>query len=406
MSEDILIKEVTGTAAFRQEARRWLDQVAKPVDAEGGWGNGDDSVAVFENWTAEEERQRVGAMRAWEKQRFDAGWGALSWSAEYGGRGLPKHYEQIFAEETAGYDVPKPNELIAVTQQLIAPTIARWGTEEQKQKFLRALLRTDLLACQLFSEPEAGSDLAGVRTQAVRDGDEWVLTGQKVWTSGALVAEYGEAICRTDPTAAKHAGLTAFMVPLDAPGVTIRPIRQMSGGATFNEVFLDGVRIPDSARLGPEGGGWRVALTTLAAERLDSGGLGSGTIDKVLLLIKHLGRDLDAVEIDQVADLYVRSMSGRLTGLRVRAQMAAGADPGAEASVGKLYATETMRRTSEVVAHLLGPRIASDTGEWGTFSWSEHLLGAPGYRIAGGSDEIQRNIIAERVLGLPKEPTK
>ncbi|MDQ0242104.1 acyl-CoA dehydrogenase family protein [Arthrobacter bambusae] len=404
MKDDIAVEEVADTAAFRQHARQWLAEVAAPVDAQGGWGGGEDSVAVFENWTPEEERQRVGVMRAWEQQRFDAGWGALSWPAEYGGRGLPKHYEQIFAEEAAGYDVPKPNELIAVTQQLIAPTIARWGTEEQKQTFIRALLRTDLLACQLFSEPEAGSDLAGVRTQAVRDGDEWVLNGQKVWTSGALVAEYGEAICRTDPAAAKHAGLTAFMVPLDAPGVTIRPIRQMSGGATFNEVFLDGVRIPDSARLGPEGSGWRVALTTLAAERLDSGSLGSGTIDKVLSLVGHLGRDLDAAETDQVADLYVRSMAGRITGLRVRAQMASGSDPGPEASVGKLYATETMRRTSEAVAHLLGPRIAADTGEWGTFGWSEHLLGAPGYRIAGGSDEIQRNIIAERVLGLPKEP--
>jgi alkylation response protein AidB-like acyl-CoA dehydrogenase len=391
-------------AEFRAQANGWLSSVAQRVPVEDAWGSGNDSVAVFENWTEAEEREHTAAISAWERQRFDAGWGALSWPAEYGGRGLPKHYEQIFAEEEAAYDVPRRNELFAVTQQLIAPTIAMWGTDEQKQRYLRAMLRTDILACQLFSEPGAGSDLAAVQTRAVRDGADWLLTGQKVWTSGALVAQFGEAICRTDPQAGKHAGLTAFLVPLDAPGVTIRPIRQMSGGATFNEVFLDEVRISDTQRLGPEGQGWRVALSTLAAERLDSGGLGAETIDRVLGLARNLGRPLDALEIDRVADIYVRSMIGRITGLRVRASVATGADPGPEASVGKLYATETMRRTSETVAHLLGPRLAADTGEWGTYCWGEHVLGAPGYRIAGGSDEIQRNIIAERVLGMPREP--
>jgi alkylation response protein AidB-like acyl-CoA dehydrogenase len=391
-------------AEFRAQANGWLSSVAQRVPVEDAWGSGNDSVAVFENWTEAEEREHTAAISAWERQRFDAGWGALSWPAEYGGRGLPKHYEQIFAEEEAAYDVPRRNELFAVTQQLIAPTIAMWGTDEQKQRYLRAMLRTDILACQLFSEPGAGSDLAAVQTRAVRDGADWLLTGQKVWTSGALVAQFGEAICRTDPQAGKHAGLTAFLVPLDAPGVTIRPIRQMSGGATFNEVFLDEVRISDTQRLGPEGQGWRVALSTLAAERLDSGGLGAETIDRVLGLARNLGRPLDALEIDRVADIYVRSMIGRITGLRVRASVATGADPGPEASVGKLYATETMRRTSETVAHLLGPRLAADTGEWGTYCWGEHVLGAPGYRIAGGSDEIQRNIIAERVLGMAREP--
>jgi alkylation response protein AidB-like acyl-CoA dehydrogenase len=393
-------------AEFRAQANGWLSSVAQRVPVEDAWGSGNDSVAVFENWTEAEEREHTAAISAWERQRFDAGWGALSWPAEYGGRGLPKHYEQIFAEEEAAYDVPRRNELFAVTQQLIAPTIAMWGTDEQKQRYLRAMLRTDILACQLFSEPGAGSDLAAVQTRAVRDGADWLLTGQKVWTSGALVAQFGEAICRTDPQAGKHAGLTAFLVPLDAPGVTIRPIRQMSGGATFNEVFLDEVRISDTQRLGPEGQGWRVALSTLAAERLDSGGLGAETIDRVLGLARNLGRPLDALEIDRVADIYVRSMIGRITGLRVRASVATGADPGPEASVGKLYATETMRRTSETVAHLLGPRLAADTGEWGTYCWGEHVLGAPGYRIAGGSDEIQRNIIAERVLGMPREPQR
>jgi alkylation response protein AidB-like acyl-CoA dehydrogenase len=344
--------------------------------------------------------------RRWEQLKFDSGWGALSWPAEYGGQDLPKFYELIFQEEQSNFDVPKRTELFAVTQQLIAPTIEAWGTPEQKSRFVRALLRTDLLACQLFSEPDAGSDLAAVRTRAVRDGADWLITGQKVWTSGARVADFGEAICRSDPDAGKHAGLTAFMIPLDAEGITVRPIRQMSGGATFNEVFLDEVRVSDDLRIGDPGQGWRVALSTLAAERLDSGNLGSETIDRILPLAGHLGRTLTAVEADRVADVYVRSMIQRMTGLRVRASIAAGAEPGPEASVGKLYATETMRRTSDLALQLLGPAMLADSGEWGTFAWTEHLLGAPGYRIAGGSDEIQRTIIAERVLGLPREPVR
>jgi acyl-CoA dehydrogenase len=390
--------------AFRLRARAWLDSVADRRDQARQWGEGDDSVAVFENWDAEAERAHTDAGRRWEQRKFDAGWGALSWPAQYGGQSLPKYYELIFADEESLFDVPKRGELFSVTQQLIAPTVAAWGTAEQRGRFVRALLRTDLMACQLFSEPDAGSDLAAVRTRAVRDGSDWLITGQKVWTSGARVADFGEAICRSDPDAPKHAGLTAFLVPLDAPGVTIRPIRQMTGGATFNEVFLDQVRVPDDLRLGQPGQGWRVALSTLAAERLDSGALGAGTIDRLLLLARNLGRDLTGTEADRVADVYLRSMTARMTGLRVRAAIAAGAQPGSEASAGKLYATETMRRTSDVALQLLGPDMIADGGAWGRYAWTEHLLGAPGYRIAGGSDEIQRTIIAERILGLPREP--
>jgi acyl-CoA dehydrogenase len=389
---------------FRVRARAWLDSVTERRDPAGQWGEGDDSVAVFENWDARAEREHTDAGRRWEKRKFDAGWGALSWPAQYGGQGLPKFYELIFAEEESRFDVPRRSELFSVTQQLIAPTVAAWGTAEQCDRFVRALLRTDLMACQLFSEPDAGSDLAAVRTRAVRDGSDWLITGQKVWTSGALVADFGEAICRSDPAAPKHAGLTAFLVPLDAPGVTIRPIRQMTGGATFNEVFLDEVRVPDDLRLGEPGQGWRVALSTLAAERLDSGALGAATIDRLLLLARNLGRDLTGTEADRVADVYLRSMAARMSGLRVRAAIAAGAQPGPEASAGKLYATETMRRTSDVALQLLGDDMIADGGGWGRYAWTEHLLGAPGYRIAGGSDEIQRTIIAERVLGLPREP--
>lgn len=343
-------------------------------------------------------------IRAYEQAKFDAGWGALNWPAEYGGRGLPMAYVLAFRREEATFDVPRRTEMFSVTQQLVAPTIAQWGTPKQRERYVRALLRTDLIACQLFSETEAGSDLAAVRTRAVQGEDgRWTIDGHKIWTSGARVADLGVAVCRTDPDVAKHAGLTVFLVPMDAPGVTVRPIRQMTGGSSFNEVYLDGVVLGDEYRLGPVGQGWKVALTVLAAERLDAGNLGLANADQAVELARNLGRPLDAVERDRVADLITRSYVQRITGMRVAEAIVAGQEPGPEASVGKLLATDTMSTTSEVVRLLLGPELTVDSGRWGTWAWTEHVLGAPGYRIAGGTDEIQHNILAERVLGLPKE---
>jgi alkylation response protein AidB-like acyl-CoA dehydrogenase len=388
---------------FAADARRWLSSVAEPRSA-AQWGVGQDSVAVFENWTREEERAQTDLIRAYEQAKYDAGWGALTWPEEYGGRDLPTSYALRFRQEEDAFEVPRRTEMFSVTQQLVAPAVAQWGTDVQRERYVRAMLRTDLIACQLFSETEAGSDLAAVRTRAVERDGHWVLDGHKVWTSGAPVADLGVAVTRTDPDAAKHAGLTVFLVPMDAPGVTVRPIRQMTGGSSFNEVYLDGVELSDDLRLGPVGQGWRVALTVLAAERLDSGNLGLANADRAVELAHHLDRPLTELERDRVADLVTRSYVQRLTGMRVAAAVVAGRDPGPEASVGKLLATDTMARTSEVVRLLLGPRLAADDGGWGTWAWSEHLLGAPGYRIAGGTDEIQHNIIAERVLGLPREP--
>ena len=391
---------------FRAEARAWLESVAPRRPVDGAWGTGDDSVAVFENWTAEQEREHTERIRAWEQTRYQAGWGALSWPERFGGRDLPAYYEQLYRNEEAAFDVPRRTEIFPVTQQLVAPAVRIWGTPEQQERWIAPMLSTDVLACQLFSETEAGSDLAAVRTRAVRDGDRWVLDGHKVWTSGARVADWGVAVCRTDPSVRKHAGITVFLVPMDAPGVSVRPIRQMTGGASFNEVYLDGVVVEDANRLGPVGEGWRVTLSVLAAERLDSGSLGLANADRAIALAGHLGRPLTGGEAERTADLFVRALVQRLIGLRVTAALVAGREPGAEASVGKLYATETMRRTSDLVLRLLGPRLVADTGEWGTFAWTEHLLGAPGYRIAGGTDEIQRTILAERVLGLPREPSR
>jgi alkylation response protein AidB-like acyl-CoA dehydrogenase len=388
---------------FRHAAREWLASVAEPRTA-AQWGVGPDSVAVFENWTPEEERSETDRIRAYEQAKYDAGWGALTWSAEYGGRGLPMSYALAFRREEEAFDVPRRTEMFSVTQQLVAPAIAQWGTSEQRERYVSAMLRTDLIACQLFSETEAGSDLAAVRTRAVERDDHWVLDGHKVWTSGAPVADLGVAVTRTDSSVARHAGLTVFLVPMHAPGVTVRPIRQMTGGSSFNEVYLDGVELSDDMRLGPVGQGWKVALTVLAAERLDSGTLGLANADRAVDLARNLGRPLTELERDRVADLVTRSYVQRLTGMRVAAALVSGVDPGPEASVGKLLATDTMARTSEVARTLLGPELAADTGGWGTWAWTEHLLGAPGYRIAGGTDEIQHNILAERVLGLPREP--
>lgn len=392
-----------GLDEFIVAAREWLDGVASPRQSRP-WGEGSDAVVVFENWTPEQEREETDRRRAYEQAKFDAGFGALTWSAEYGGRDLPIAFDLAFRRLESEYDLPQRTEMFPVTQQLIAPTVAQWGTEEQRSEYVRALLRTDLIACQLFSETEAGSDLAAVRTRAVEKDGTWVLNGAKVWTSGAPVADYGVAVCRTDSDVAKHQGLTMFIVPMDAPGVTVRPIRQMTGGSSFNEVLIEDVQLDDRYRLGPVGAGWKVALTVLAAERLDSGNLGLDNADQAVELARNLGRELDALERDSVADLVCRSFVQRLVGMRVAAAVVAGREPGPEASVGKLLATDTMARTSETVRRLLGPELTLRGDKWGTWAWTEHVLGAPGYRIAGGTDEIQRNILSERVLGLPREP--
>ncbi|MBK9179147.1 MAG: acyl-CoA dehydrogenase family protein [Acidimicrobiales bacterium] len=397
---------------FRAEARAWLDANAerKPevttADDEVGWGVGDDDVAVFLNLGEEEERARIEAARAWQQAKYDAGFGAISWPVEHGGRGLPVSYLRAFNQEEARFVTPNPGELFPTSMGLVAPTIAAFGTPQQRDRFLRPMLRAEILACQLFSEPGAGSDLASLACRAERDGDQWVLNGQKVWTSGARFAQWGEALCRSDPSLPKHTGITAFLVPLGAPGVEVRPIRQMTGGSNFNEVFLTDVRIADELRLGAEGEGWRVGLTTLGFERDHSGGGGpaGGGFTRVLALARHLGRTDEPVVRQALAGLYARQRLMQLTTRRAAAALRAGQTPGPEGSLGKLLWTEGMRRTSDVVSLVLGPRLVADTGEWGTYAWAEQVLGAPGYRIAGGSDEIQRSIIGERVLGLPKEP--
>ena len=257
--------ELPDVEVFRKEAFLWLEanaslRSAHPTDGEDDemeWGVGSDNVAVFHNFSEDEERARLEATRDWQRKKFDAGYAMINWPAELGGRGLPSSYLRAYNTEEAKFVTPSAGELPPTSMGLIATTVAAYGTPEQKRRLIEPLMRMDELACQLFSEPSAGSDLASLTTRAARDGDEWVLNGQKVWTSGARFADWGLAITRTDFDVPKHRGLTAFMVPFVAPGVEVRPIRRCRAAANFNEVFLTDVRLGDDLRLGPVGEGWR-----------------------------------------------------------------------------------------------------------------------------------------------------
>ena len=363
-------------------------------------------VAVFHTLCYEEELHILKKLRAWQRAKFQAGYAAISWPLELHGAGLPATYADGFkAAEAAEVSLTR-HELVSMTLNLIAPTVRLYGSAELKARVFPGMHNGDLLACQLFSEPEAGSDLAAVATRAVRDGGDWVLNGQKVWTSGAQFAEWGQALVRTDPAAAKHAGLTALMVPMDAPGVEVRPIKQMSGGTSFNEVLLHDVRVPDAYRMGAPGEGWKVTRATLAFERANASnkaGVG-GQFDQLVDLARRTNswehRDIR----QRLADVYLRERAAEVSLARERRARETGEPPGAAGSMRKVQWVEKLRAVSDLATEMLGSGIVADSGRPGEFSWTAHVLGAPGYRIAGGSDQIQRTIVAERHLGLPAEP--
>lgn len=387
---------------YEEQARGWLDAELPARAAQ----EHDPTYAIFHNRTHDEERALIDAARAWQARRVDAGFGAITWGPDWGGPGLTAGHERVYVNLERGYQAPDRHENVLVTVELVAPTLHALGTDEQRERFVRPFLRADELCCQLFSEPGAGSDLAGLSTKAVRSGDTWRINGQKVWSSGAQFSEWGLLIARSDRSAPKHKGMTAFMVPMDTPGVEVRPIRQMSGGSTFNEVFLSDVELPDSLRVGAEGDGWNVALTTLGFERNSSAGIvsaGGNSVD-LARLADRLGLSDDPLVRRRLGDAAIYERAAALMVARYAERERAGAVPGVEGSIGKLVWTQNLKRVGDAAASFLGDRIVADTGEPDTFAWSEHLLGAPGYRIAGGSDEIQRNIIGERGLGLPREP--
>ncbi|MFM7060411.1 MAG: acyl-CoA dehydrogenase family protein [Actinomycetes bacterium] len=394
---------------FQAEAREFL---GAHLDRRGEetfvWGEGSERVGVLEEKSPEQEARELAAAKEWKATEFDAGFGWITGPEEYGGAGLGREFDRAYREVASKYSLPNQSQF-GIGLGMVAPTILAHATPEVKDAYLRRMWRGDIVGCQLFSEPIAGSDLAGIQTRAVRDGDEWVVTGQKVWTSGAHYSDIGEVITRTDPDKPKHRGMTMFVVDMHAPGVEVRPLRQMTGGAAFNEVFFDEVRIPDSHRLGDVDGGWTVALTTLMNERasIGGGGGGAGTMSmaRLLGLARFLEVDGDPIVRQGLADIFIRGAVARYTNLRASAKIRAGQLPGPEMSIGKLALTDNLTRTSQLLGEMLGPRLTADGGEWGTYAWSEFVLGTPGMRIAGGSDEVMRNIVGERVLGLPKEPT-
>jgi len=402
--------DVISVEDFRTEAIAFLDDHATPKPAVQvfEWGRGSDDVAVFDEKDREAEAAEAEVSKEWRRSRFDNGFGWISGPEKFGGAGLTAAHARAYDSLESGYDTPNMG-VFAISLGMVAPTILAHATPEVQDLYLRDLYRGDRVGCQLFSEPGSGSDLASLQTRAERDGDEWILNGQKVWTSAAHLSDIGEIICRTDPDLPKHKGLTGFVVDMGAPGVEIRPLRQMTGGSAFNEVFFTDVRVPDSHRLGDVNQGWTVALTTLMNERASigaGGGGGSGlfTPARMHAMLEHFGRDDDPVIRDEAARVFISSMVAKWNNQRALDKIKAGGLPGPELSTAKLSLTQNMQAYTEWAAHVLGPRLTADTGEWGTFAFAKMLCGVPGMRVAGGTDEIMRNIVAERVLGLPKDP--
>ncbi len=392
---------------FQADALAFLEANAPRKEAEKKfvWGEGADKVAMFEEKDRQSEKLDVAEACAWRRKKFDAGFGYVFGSEQYGGRGLPVAYSRAYDALEARYEIPNQS-CFTIGLGMVAPTIVDHGSDIARELYVRKMYRGDIVGCQLFSEPGAGSDLANLSTKAERDGDEWIITGQKVWTSGAHYSDIGEIIARTDFDMPKHKGLTGFIVDMHAPGVEIRPLRQMTGGASFNEVFFTEVRVRDDHRLGDINNGWNVALTTLMNERaaIGAGGGGGGMFTRVIEMVKFYELDKDPVVRDELAKIIIHNKVAGYNNQRAMDKIKSGQMPGPEMSMAKLAGTANMMRLGDFVSMVLGPKLIADSGEWGTFAWNQLILGTPGGRIAGGSDEVMRNIVAERVLGMPKDP--
>ena len=351
-------------------------------------------------------------MRDWQRKMHDAGYVGLTWPKEYGGRGLTFMEEMIVQEEMALAKAPPILNILGVG--MAGPTIIAYGTEEQKQRYVKKILSCEEIWCQGYSEPNSGSDLASLQTRAVKDGDHWVINGQKVWTSLAHVSDWMMLLARTDPTAPKHKGITYFLLDMKLPGVTVKPLRQITGDAEFNEVFFDNVRVHESQVLGGVNNGWAVGLTTLMYERLALGfGLQTRlriAVDAVIELARQMekgGRAItkDAVMRQKLAQLWIDTEALKYTGARAVTKLLRGELPGPEASTGKMGWVETHQKLQEIAMEIQGPysqlmRGGDRAVEGGV--WQYTFLRSRANSIEGGTTEIQKNIIGERVLGLPK----
>lgn len=368
-TDDITVDEL------RDQARTWL--AAHKAEAPRDYG-------------AIPPPEMIEEAIAWQKLLFESGWAGIHWPVEYGGRGLTPAHTAAWTTECAIAEVPPWINMVGLV--LTGGSILMFGTDEQKARHLPGILTADNVWCQLFSEPGAGSDLASLATKAELDGDTWVVSGQKVWCSNGRVADRGILLARTEPDAPRHAGISFFLFDMTAPGVEVRPLKQMTGGSDFDEVFMDEVRIPADALLGERGAGWNVAMATLTNERGHIGSAGISLARRLDAIAAMEGAD-DAVSRDRLAELVGRGRALQAMGRRQ------GPVASVAASLSKLGVTELMFDAAVLESDLAGAESMLAGGA------SARLLGAPGGRIAGGTTQVQKNIIGERILGLPKEPS-
>jgi len=384
-------------AAFRKRVRKFLNDNAElKCGANRNLATG---------WNKEEV---LTAARNWQAKKFDAGFSGLVLPAEYGGQGLSPIMQVIYSQEEDNYLIPRG--VYEIGLGMCIPTMIAYATEEQKQRYSTPALRGQEIWCQLFSEPAGGSDLAGLLTRAEKKGDHWVVNGQKIWTSGAQFSDYAILVARSNFDVPKHHGLTFFFLSMKSPGIEVRPIKQISGASNFNEVYFTDVRIPDNQRLGAEGEGWKVSLTTLMNERFAVGIAPAPDFDEIFELVRNAkledGPALDnALVRDRIANWYVQQQGLKNAHFRTMTALSRGDTPGPESSINKIVSATKYQDISlfgmdlqEVAGAITDPDYAVMGG-----LFQNGVLSSPGYRIAGGTDEILRNIIAERVLGLPQD---
>jgi alkylation response protein AidB-like acyl-CoA dehydrogenase len=381
-------------AAYRAEVRAWLE--ANAPKRAGKIDNGLDDPASMDE------------ARAWQRRKAEAGYACITWPKAWGGGGGASWQSVIFGQEESRFETP--GNPFQIGLGMCVPTVMTVGNEADKERFVRPAVRGDEIWCQLFSEPAGGSDVAAARTRAVRDGDDWVINGQKVWTSGAHYSDFGLLLTRTDIDVPKHKGMTMFWIDMKDPAVEVRPIHQMSGASNFNEVYFTDLRVKDSQRVGGVGDGWKTSLVTLMNERLAIGG-GTGASHKQVL---KLAQDISTISglatqdnglREKIADWFVQAEGLKYTRYRTLTALSRGQTPGPESSIGKVVGANLMQDMANTAMDLedqfgiiTDPELAPLAGAFQTA-----LMGAPGLRIAGGTDEILRNIIAERVLGLPQD---
>ncbi len=384
-------------AAFRAEARAWLEKDAERRRYPGV------------TWRARySEAEGLARAKDFQARKAAAGLAAITWPVEYGGRGGSAMEQVIYNQEEARFFVPRG--YFEIGLGMCIPTLLTYATEEQKRRYAPKALAGEEIWCQLFSEPAAGSDLAGLRTRSTREGSDWVINGQKIWTSGAHFCDYGIIVTRSDPRAPKHKGLTFFFLDMKSPGIEVRRIKQVSGGSNFNEVYFSDVRVPDRQRLGAIGQGWGVSITTLMNERLAVGDVAGPDFDEIFALARAVELEdgpaiANAAVRERLADWYVRQQGLRYTKFRTMTALSRGQTPGPEASIGKIVSAGKLQEIAAFALDLLdmGGSVTDPALAPMRAAFQEAFLYSPGSRIAGGTDEILRNIIAERVLGLPPD---